>query len=78
MHPLYDRMADGVTELKLDEDKVLARLLLTWAMYAKTSVTIEELLEVYSAELGSLMDINHYTPSARSGGGMLCLAPKAE
>ncbi|KAL2256576.1 hypothetical protein VTK26DRAFT_1464 [Humicola hyalothermophila] len=56
---LYDRMMDAVTNLKLDEDKALAEVLLTWSMYAKAPVTVEELSEVCPAELGSIMDLYH-------------------
>jgi WD40 repeat protein len=59
MHQFYDRMMDAITNLELDEDKALAKLLLTWAMYAKTPITTEELSEVYPTELRSIMDLNH-------------------
>lgn len=59
MHHLYDRMMDAITNLELDEDKALAKVLLTWAMYAKTPISVEELSEVYPAEFRSIMDLNH-------------------
>jgi WD40 repeat protein len=59
MHDLYDRMTDAVLELELSEDKALAKMLLTWAMFARTPITVEELLEVYPSELSSIMDLNH-------------------
>ncbi len=59
MQRLYDRMTDAVLGLELDEDKELARLLLTWAMYAVTPVTVDELVEAYPAEFSSIMDVNH-------------------
>jgi WD40 repeat protein len=59
MQDLYDRMTDAILELELDEDKALAKVLLTWAMYAKTPITVEELLEVYPTELSSIMDLSH-------------------
>ncbi|SPQ24476.1 45816e37-f0e1-448b-9c52-c339576b81e8 [Thermothielavioides terrestris] len=59
MHGLYDRMMDAIKNLETDKDKALAKKLLTWAMYAKTPVTVEELAEVYPAELGSIMNISH-------------------
>lgn len=59
MDRLYDRMLDVITHLELDEDKMLARILLTWAIYAKRPITVEELSEVYPAELKSILDINH-------------------
>ncbi|KAK3309390.1 uncharacterized protein B0T15DRAFT_481111 [Chaetomium strumarium] len=49
MHALYDRMADAVINLELEEDKVLARM----------PVTVEELSEIYPAEMSSIMDLNH-------------------
>jgi WD40 repeat protein len=59
MQDLYDRMADAILELEVGEDKALARILLTWAMYAKTPVTVAELSELYPTELGSIMDLDH-------------------
>ncbi|KAL2193291.1 hypothetical protein P885DRAFT_45622 [Corynascus similis CBS 632.67] len=59
MQDLYDRMMDAILDLELDEDKALSKILLTWAMYAKTATTVEELLEVYPKELSSIMNFNH-------------------
>ncbi|KAL2143051.1 hypothetical protein VTI28DRAFT_391 [Corynascus sepedonium] len=59
MQDLYDRMMDAILDLELDEDKALSKILLTWAMYAKTATTVEELLEVYPKELSSIMNLNH-------------------
>jgi WD40 repeat protein/pimeloyl-ACP methyl ester carboxylesterase len=56
---LYDRMVDAITRLDVDEDKALARMLLIWAIYAKTSITVEELSEVHATELKSIMDLSH-------------------
>lgn len=59
MQRLYDRMTDAVLGVQLDEDKELARLLLIWAMYAVTPVTVDELAEAYPAEFSPIMDANH-------------------
>ncbi|EAQ90394.1 hypothetical protein CHGG_02329 [Chaetomium globosum CBS 148.51] len=59
MQELYDRMADAIFDLELDEDKALAKVLLTWAMYSKSPITVEELREIYPQELSSIMDLNH-------------------
>ncbi|KAI1410400.1 hypothetical protein F5Y13DRAFT_202173 [Hypoxylon sp. FL1857] len=59
MDELYDRMSGAVGDLDLQEDKVLARILFSWAMYAKTPLTIEQLSEPYSNEFGSVMDVKH-------------------
>ncbi|KAI0888132.1 uncharacterized protein GGS22DRAFT_155137 [Annulohypoxylon maeteangense] len=59
MDELYDRMLSAVVGLDLKEDKILARILLSWAMYAKTSLTIDELSEPYANEFGSVMDLKH-------------------
>ncbi|KAK0716184.1 hypothetical protein B0H67DRAFT_666819 [Lasiosphaeris hirsuta] len=59
MDQLFDRMMDVITDLGADDDKNLSRILLIWAMYAKSPVTIEELSEIYPAELRSIMDLNH-------------------
>lgn len=59
MDRLYDRMIDVVADLEADEDKDLAKILLTWAIYAKSPVTVEELLEVYPAKLKSIMNLSH-------------------
>lgn len=58
MDQLYDRMMDSIFSLEFDEDKSLSKVLLTWAMYATSPVTVEELSEVYPEELGSVININ--------------------
>lgn len=59
MDGLYSRMLRAVAELSLHEDKVLARILFSWAMYAKTPLTVDELSEAYSAQFRPVMDIKH-------------------
>ncbi|KAI1141765.1 hypothetical protein F5Y05DRAFT_272392 [Hypoxylon sp. FL0543] len=59
MDELYDRMSTAVADLDLQEDKVLSRILFSWAMYAKTPLTVEELSEPYANEFGSVMDLKH-------------------
>ncbi|KAK6068745.1 NACHT and WD domain-containing protein [Seiridium cupressi] len=59
MELLYDRMLNAVSKLQLPEDIKLARILLSWAMYSETPLTVEELSEPYAAEFGSIMDLKH-------------------
>ncbi|KAI1208242.1 uncharacterized protein F4807DRAFT_432137 [Annulohypoxylon truncatum] len=59
MDELYDRMLSTVENLEFQEDKILARILFAWAMYAKTPLTVDELSEPYSDEFGSIMDLKH-------------------
>jgi hypothetical protein len=59
MEQFYDRMRDAILELTLDEDKALAEILLTWAMYAIAPITLEELAGVYPAEFSAIMNLNH-------------------
>ncbi|KAK4454163.1 hypothetical protein QBC34DRAFT_317179 [Podospora aff. communis PSN243] len=59
MEQLFDRMIDTVVDLEADEDKDLAKILLTWAIYATAPVTVEELSEVYPTKLKSILDLNH-------------------
>ena len=62
MDKLYDRMLDRMLDanmqLAMGDDKSLSMILLSWAMYAKAPLTVEELSEAYSAELGSI-DLKH-------------------
>ncbi|KAK0705839.1 hypothetical protein B0T21DRAFT_353139 [Apiosordaria backusii] len=59
MDQLYDRMLDAIVALELDDDKALAKILLTWAMHAQRPVTVEQLAEIYPKELNYIMDITH-------------------
>ncbi|CAM1502649.1 Fc.00g074250.m01.CDS01 [Cosmosporella sp. VM-42] len=59
MGQLYDRMLDSVATLELKEDQTLARTMLSWAMYAKTPITIDELFEPYETQLRPIMDFRH-------------------
>ncbi|KAI2463874.1 hypothetical protein F4781DRAFT_98384 [Annulohypoxylon bovei var. microspora] len=59
MDELYNRMLSAVANLDFQEDKILARILFSWAMYAKTPLTVEELSEPYADEFGSIMDLKH-------------------
>lgn len=59
MDELYDRMLSTVAGLDLQEDRTLARIIFSWAMYAKTSLTVDELSEPYATEFGSVMDLKH-------------------
>ncbi|KAI0132551.1 WD40-repeat-containing domain protein [Xylariales sp. AK1849] len=59
MEQLYERMVDTVSNLRLDEEIPLAKILLSWATYAKRPLTVEELQELYASQLGSVMDLKH-------------------
>ncbi|KAK1764264.1 hypothetical protein QBC33DRAFT_595577 [Phialemonium atrogriseum] len=59
MDKLYDRMLDAIMQLDMEDDKSLSRVLLSWAMYAKAPLTVEELSEAYSAELSLIIHLNH-------------------
>ena len=59
MDNLYDRMLLAVSSLESPEDQSLARILLSWAMYARTPLTVEELSEIYRRELASLIELKH-------------------
>lgn len=59
MDQLYERMVEAISSLDLEEDKSLSKIFLSWAMYSVTPVSTEELKEVYSAELSSLIDLRH-------------------
>ncbi|KAK7953262.1 hypothetical protein PG988_013956 [Apiospora saccharicola] len=59
MDNLYDRMLLAVSNLESREDQSLARIFLSWAMYARTPLTVEELSEIYRRELASLIELKH-------------------
>ncbi|KAI1506317.1 hypothetical protein F5X99DRAFT_366277 [Biscogniauxia marginata] len=59
MDDLYDRMSQTIAALEMQEDRVLARILLSWAMYAKTPLTVEEFHGLYDSKLGSIIDLKH-------------------
>ncbi|KAJ5758696.1 hypothetical protein N7520_005852 [Penicillium odoratum] len=59
MDKLYDRMLDAVSDLHTKEDKALSKIILSWAMYAKTPLSVTELSEAYPAELHSIIDLDH-------------------
>ncbi|RYP26231.1 hypothetical protein DL768_011796 [Monosporascus sp. mg162] len=59
MNQLYGRMLSVVADLEMPEDKRLARILLSWAMYAKNPLTVEELSEFHAAEIRAVMDLKH-------------------
>lgn len=59
MDKLYDRIIDAVANLHMHEDVQLARILLSWAMYSRTPLTVEELSEPYTAEFRLIMDLKH-------------------
>ncbi|PKS13158.1 hypothetical protein jhhlp_000500 [Lomentospora prolificans] len=66
MDRLYDRMFDVVSSLDVGEDQALAEILLLWAMYAETPLTIDEFSEAYPTQMNSIMDFQH-TVSEVSG-----------
>ncbi|KAK7993894.1 hypothetical protein PG989_007275 [Apiospora arundinis] len=59
MDNLYDRMLLAVSSLDSSEDQSLARILLSWAMYARTPLTVEELSEIHHRELDTLIELKH-------------------
>ncbi|KAI1769316.1 hypothetical protein GGR53DRAFT_153782 [Hypoxylon sp. FL1150] len=59
MDALYSRMLNVVSDLDSPEDKSMARILFSWAMYAKAPLTIDELTATYFTEFNSVLDINH-------------------
>lgn len=59
MDSLYERMVDTISKIDLPEDLTLAKILLSWAMYARRPLTVDELSGPYSAELKSVMDLKH-------------------
>ncbi|XXG95756.1 hypothetical protein Hte_002027 [Hypoxylon texense] len=66
INELYHRMLSAVADLDLQDDKILAHIRLSWAMYAKTSLTVHELSGAYSAEFRPVIDIK-YTVSQVCG-----------
>ncbi|KAJ1323890.1 protein SERAC1 [Microdochium nivale] len=59
MDSLYDRMLQAVSCNQDPEDANLAQIFLTWAMYARRPLTVEELSGPYHNELQSVMDLKH-------------------
>lgn len=59
MDQLYERMVEAIASLELEEDRNLSKIFLSWAMYAVRPVGMDELKDVYSAELSSLIDLRH-------------------
>lgn len=59
MDQLYDRMMATVTAPNTEEDKQLAKALMTCAMFAKIPITVDEFLELYPAETKDIMDFGH-------------------
>lgn len=61
MDDLYERMVASISALDSDQDRNLSKILLSWAMYAVRPVAIDELMDPYSTELSSIIDIKHTT-----------------
>ncbi|KAK8048410.1 hypothetical protein PG994_010140, partial [Apiospora phragmitis] len=59
MNELYERMVSTVSKLDIDEEIQLARILLSWATYAKRPLAVEELREIHNAQLSKVMDLKH-------------------
>ncbi|KAK8872740.1 nacht and wd domain protein [Apiospora arundinis] len=59
MNELYERMVSTVSKLEIDEEIQLARILLSWATYAKRPLAVEELRELHNAQLSRVMDLKH-------------------
>ncbi|KAL8393102.1 hypothetical protein RB595_003048 [Gaeumannomyces hyphopodioides] len=59
MDRLYDRMMATIIAPNMDEDKQLAKALMTCAMFAKTPITVGEFLELYPSETKDIMNFGH-------------------
>ncbi|KAH6615827.1 hypothetical protein B0J18DRAFT_290678 [Chaetomium sp. MPI-SDFR-AT-0129] len=59
MWGLYDRMTDVVLSLQRHIDKELSEILLIWAMYARTPILVQDLVELYPKQFGSMLHISH-------------------
>lgn len=57
MEELYQRMEETILRIRRPSDRGLSRQLLLWAIYARRSVSIDELLGVLEPEFGQLLDI---------------------
>lgn len=61
MDQLYERMISSIADLEIEEDRNLSKILLSWAMYAVRPVTVDELMDPYSAVLSSIIDLKYTT-----------------
>lgn len=59
MDEVYGRMLDSVVNSSIKKDQSLAKIMLSWAMYARTPITIEELFEPYGTKLAPILDLKH-------------------
>ncbi|KAL8364278.1 hypothetical protein RB601_009831 [Gaeumannomyces tritici] len=59
MGRLYDRMMATIMALNMDEDKQLAKALMTCAMFAKAPITVGEFSELYPSETKGIMSFRH-------------------
>lgn len=59
MDQLYERMVEAIAKLELEEDKALSKILLSWAMYSIRPISVGDLKGPYSAELCSIIDLQH-------------------
>ncbi|KAL8305003.1 hypothetical protein RB600_008063 [Gaeumannomyces tritici] len=59
MDRLYDRMMATIIALNMDEDKQLAKALITCAMFAKTPITVGEFSELYPSETKGIVSFRH-------------------
>ncbi|KAK2599454.1 hypothetical protein N8I77_011208 [Diaporthe amygdali] len=57
MEELYQHMEDTIRRIRRPSDQGLSRQLLLWAMYARRSISVNELLSVLEPEFGQLLDI---------------------
>lgn len=57
MEELYERMEETIRRIRRPSDKSLSRQLLLWAMYARRSISIDELSALLEPEYGQLLDI---------------------
>lgn len=59
MVDLYDRMLDLVENPEMEEDRSLAKIIMSWAMYAKSPLTVAQLSEAYPSEFKEVLDLRN-------------------
>ncbi|KAL1878117.1 hypothetical protein VTK73DRAFT_7997 [Phialemonium thermophilum] len=57
MEALYGHMEDGLQRIKRPSDRSLARQLFLWAIYAKRSLSVDELASILQPDFGRLLDL---------------------
>ncbi|KAI1487334.1 hypothetical protein F5X96DRAFT_672759 [Biscogniauxia mediterranea] len=57
MESLYERMEESISRIRRPSEKSLARQLLLWAIYARRSITMDELSAVLEPDYGHILDM---------------------